>query len=197
MESILSELAGPVKEPEWAKMLRGLERTGQVSTAPSMRAQSPKRIRPAHRMIAMLAESGMKQKEIALATGYTETRVSVILRSHHPELQEIRAGFAAQVADNIRDPAMRMALVANEMVDVMVFHARRKAEDPALSQRSAKELLHMAGFSPVKKISQVDTKAPTGELGQTVRFIEEANAVVLDKRYEIQNPPQNGERKTA
>lgn len=170
-------------------MLRTLEAEKRpAGSAPSMQALAPRRIRPRHKIAVMLHESGMTNGEIAKALGYTESRVSIILNAQHPELRKIRTEFGSQVADRIRDVSTRLKLYAPEMLDVMVHHARDKAGHPELSQKSAKELLHMAGFSPVKKVAELHANVPVEELRQIAGAIEDANAVVTDARFDVQVP---------
>lgn len=171
----MSEIAGPEKPIDWGALIK---KERPAETAPGV-VRRPRRLRPRHRIAIMLSEAGIKNKDIAAALGYTESRLSVILNSQHPTLVETRAKFASDVADGIRDIPLRLKLLANEMLDVMVYHARRKGEDPALSRLSARDLLHMAGFSPVKKQFIANANVPIEELRNLVSKTQEANEVVL------------------
>lgn len=171
----MTEIAGPEKPIDWGSLIK---RERPTDTAAGV-VRRPRRLRPRHRIAIMLHEAGIKNKDIALALGYTESRLSVILNSQHPSLVETRAKFASEVAESIRDVPLRLKLMANEMLDVLVYHARRKGEDPALSRLSARDLLHMAGFSPVKKQFVATANVPVEALKDLVQKTTEANEVVL------------------
>ena len=145
----------------------------------TMGLQAPKRARPRHRIAIMLHEAGWTNKDIARALGYTEARLSVILNSSNPILSATRAKFASEVADNIRDVQSRFSLYSNEMLDVLVHHARQKDQKPELSRLAARDILHMAGFSPVKKIFQANAQVPVEEMRHMLTGIQDANEVVL------------------
>ena len=142
--------------------------------------QQPRRIRARHRLVVMLHEAGWKNAEIARTLGYSPARLSIILNSKHSALMEVREKFASEVADNIRDVHTRFKLYANEMVDRLVAHARQ-ASDPGLSRLAARDMLHMAGFTPVKKQFLVSANLPVEELAKVLGKLGEANEVL--ERY--------------
>lgn len=182
-----NDLGGPEKP------IAGIDWSSLVaqSKSPATAARplySPDRVRPRHRIAVMLHEAGWQAKDIAAALGYTIARVSVILNSHNPVLQELRSGFASQVADSVLDVNSRLKMYANEMLTVLVAHARNK-DKPELSARSARDILHMAGFSPVKKVFQANTDVPLEELKQLTQHISDANEVVLSReKWSVVNP---------
>lgn len=169
----MADLPGPEKPLgiDWGRLRKPIT---------AVQAQTPKRVRARHRLIVMLHEAGWRNKDIARTLGYTESRVSIILGSRHPGLLEVREKFASEVADNIRDVHTRFRLYANEMVNIMVTHARQTA-DPALSRLAARDMLHMAGFTPVKKEFLVSAQLPVEELQKVLGKLGEANEVL--ERY--------------
>lgn len=172
----MSDLPGP--EPtaiDWRGMILG--DTGAVTASRPL--YTPKRVKPRHRMIVMLHEAGLTNREIARAVDITEARVSVIIGSQRPELLSLRENFASQVADHARDVASRIKLYANEMLDVMVYHAREKEKDPANSRQAARDILHMAGFTPVKKQLMATTEVPFDQMKELMKQQKEANEVVF------------------
>lgn len=171
----MSDLPGPEKPIDWVALLKA-EMSPQ--TGPRQ-LYTPARVRPRHRIAVMLHESGIRPKEIAKMLGYTEARISVILNSHNSHLQDIRAHFATEVAENCKDIVTRLRLYANEMVDIMVGHARREKEKPELSRLAARDILFMAGFTPVKKQISLEGQLPTEDLKRAMDKIDEANEVVL------------------
>lgn len=184
----MDKLPGPEKPLDWVALLKQ-ELVPQTASKSVHELRIGKRVRPRHRIAIMLQESGWKNKDIARALGYTEARLSVILNSHHPELQTIRSGFAAKVAENVQDLHTRFALYANEMLDVLVSHARNKMDRPELSRLAARDVLHMAGFTPVKKSITFEGKLPAAELVNALGKIEEANEVVLrSEQWRVKSP---------
>lgn len=181
----MSEIAGPDKATFLMGQLNaalGLTPGSASIAQPStMQAATPKKIRPRHRMVVMLAEVGWTNKAIAEATGYTESRVSIILNARHPELLRIKREFACRVADHIDDTANRLKLYANEMLDTMVYHARQKEAQPQNSRMAARDILHMAGYSPVRRQINVDVPIPAAELITAAAKIQAANEVALRK----------------
>lgn len=170
----MSDLPGPEKPIDWVAVLRK-EMSPQTASRP---LYTPARVRPRHRIAVMLHETGWKSKDIARALGYTEARVSVVLNSHNLALQDFKAKFASQVADNVHDTQSRIKLYANEMLDVLVGHARN-TKDAANSRLAARDILFMAGFTPVKKELVAHTQVPIEDLKRLVGQIEDANEVVL------------------
>ena len=148
----------------------------------------PKKLRPRHRLAVMLHEAGWRNKDIAKSLGYTEARIAVILGSSHPGLLEVREKFASEVADNVRDVHTRFKLYANEMVDIMVGHARQK-EDKALSRLAARDMLHMAGFTPVKRQFLISANMPAEDLQKVLGKLGEANDVLEHYgEWEVREP---------
>lgn len=180
----MSDLPGPEKPIDWGQLIELETRPA----TPAKYAAPIKRLRPRHRIAVMLHESGWKNQDIAKALGYTVARVSTILNSPHAGLQELRVGFAAAVADNALDTHSRLRLYANEMLDVMVTHARNtdKAES---SRLAARDILHMAGFSPVKRELRMNTTVPAEALARVVEKLDEANQVTAElHQWAIKNP---------
>lgn len=161
---------GPAAPSDWAAILK----RNMAEDTPTRALSAPRRVRPAHRIMVMLHEAGLSQKEIAAATKYTEARVSVILNSRHPDLATVRQEFAAKVANNVLDVNHRVKLYANEMLDITVRHARNFA-DAANSRLAARDILQMAGFTPVKKQMNLNADVPISELRGIVGAIHEAN----------------------
>ena len=186
----MSDLPGPEKKLDWSALLG----SQAAPMTPARPVYTPARVRPRHRIAVMLHESGMRPKDIAAALGYTQARISVILNSHNEHLKQVRVGFATQVADNITDVGMRFKLYANEMLDILLKHAR-DPEDKANSRLSARDILYMAGFTPVKKQMNLNADLPVEELRTLVGKINEANdAAAQAARWVVSNP---GEKSSA
>lgn len=181
----MSDLPGPEKPIDWGQLIALESRP----TTSSKMAHPTKRLRPRHRIAIMLHESGWKNKDIAKALGYTEARISLILNSPHAGLQELRASFASQVADVALDTHSRLRLYANEMLDIMVRHARNTDKGES-SRLAARDILHMAGFSPVKRELRMNANVPVEQLQKVVEKLEEANEVAhaVADQWAVKNP---------
>lgn len=170
-----NDLPGPsIDSVDWQALVR-------LDTGPPTAARplyTPTRVRARHRIAVMLHEAGWKSKDIAKALGYTESRISIILNSQNEELLSLRESFAATVADNAVDTGSRIKAYANEMLTVLVGHARN-VQEAVNSRIAATELLHMAGFSPVKKQFQLSAEVPAEEIHSKLQEIKEANEVVM------------------
>lgn len=180
----MGDLPGPEKM-DWVGILKK-EMSPSTASRPTY---TPERVRPRHRIAIALYESGWKSGDIAKALGYTPARMSVILNSHNPHLQDFKAQFASQVADNVHDVHTRFKLYANEMLDILVGHARRENAKPELSRLAARDILFMAGFTPVKKQLSLEGKLPTEDLKRAFDKIAEANEVVLSsEKWNVKEP---------
>ena len=170
-----SDLGGAEKPLDWVALLRKELTPG----GPATMMQRPGRIRPRHRIAVMLQEAGWRVRDIAAALGYSEPRVSIILNSHHPSLMAVRAHFASEIADRAKDLNARFMLYGHEMLDILVKHAKNWEGRPELSRLAARDILHMAGFTPVKRQITLEGKLPEAEIQRALGKIEEANEVVL------------------
>lgn len=149
-----------------------------IPMAPSMVEQAPLRLRPKHRHCIMLHELGYKGSEIARMVGYSEPRVSVILNWQGPEVDKYRQEARDQVQARTLEVGDRINVSAHEMLDVMMHHARN-LKDASNSRLAARDILHMAGFSPVKKTASINANVNVPpELQDAVKQ--------MDKFHEIQ-----------
>lgn len=181
-----SDLGGPEKPVpsiDWSALV-AMEKSPATAARP---LYTPARTRPRHRIAVVLHEAGWKTSDIAAALGYTVSRVSVILNSHNPGLQQLKEEFASKVADQAIDVTSRLKLYANEMLTVLVGHARQ-LEKPELSRLAARDIMHMAGFTPVKKVFQANTNVPFDKLQEIAGRISEANEVVLNPDWDVTDP---------
>lgn len=155
-----------------------VELPSSVSMAPSMAAQAPLRLRPKHRYVIMLAEMGYSNPEIAQMVGYSEQRVSVVRNWKGEEVDKYRADAQEKLAARTVSVADRINDAASEMFDVMLFHARRKEKDASNSRLAARDILHMAGYSPVKKTANLNMSAQVPpEIQQAVQQLDKLQEV--------------------
>lgn len=140
--------------------------------------QVPLKMRPKHRYVVMLHEMGYSNKEIASMVGYSETRVSIILNWKGQEVDQYRQDAQQKLTDRTVHVADRINDAASEAFDIMLTHARAIDKDRTNSRLAARDILHMAGYSPVKK---------TASINANVQVPPELQAAVtqLDKFQEV------------
>lgn len=162
---------------------------GPKGSAGSMSLLAPKRLRPKHRQVIMLHELGYDNLEIANMVGYSEGRVSIIVRWEGPEIAEYRKLAMEKVINRTAEVGDRIAMHAGEMLDIMVHHARN-VNDAANSRLAAKDLLHMAGYSPVKKTASLNVNASVPpELQGAIEQLDNFREVKLkEDNWRISNP---------
>lgn len=137
----------------------------------------PKRIRPRHKMAVALSMAGWKNTEIAKQLGYTETRISIILQSQHPDLRAVRKEMADRVAMESGDIVLRFYQESGKSLDTLI-EIRDDRESPRSERRqSALAILDRAGYTPIKKQINLDASAPTQELSNIVSQLDKANEV--------------------
>jgi hypothetical protein len=188
----MSELAGPTKDqlaaqarqPSLKELFEQAMPGFGVQTLSAVALHRPKKLRDRHKIVLMLGAAGWRAKDIAAATGYTPARVSVILNTANHEARHFKDQFAIRVADNVSDVSLRFKLYANEMLDVLVSHARNK-DDSSNSRLAAKDILHMAGYSPVKKEMHIGATVPVDELNKLLHSVQAANEVVTRSEWDV------------
>jgi transcriptional regulator with XRE-family HTH domain len=150
----------------------------------------PKKIRPRHRMAAALQAAGFTNKEIAEKLGYTEGRISVILRSKHPQLQEVRKEIADRIALETGDMALRFHMEAPKSLDTLI-NIRDNAQSPTSERRqSALAILDRAGYTPIKKQINLQGNVPAPELREVITELDRANEVFERRReWEVKSLP--------
>lgn len=113
-----------------------------------------------HKLAVLMHASGMRNKEVAEALGYTQSRVSVILND--PRARAVLETHAQELADSLQDVRLRLKYYANEALDEIIDEVRH-AEDARVRQRAAFGILDRAGYSKIEKkfvaSAQVDADA--------------------------------------
>lgn len=182
----MSDLPGPEKPLfDAAQMMSiGVHRNG----APLSR-HAPKKVRPRHRLVVQLAECGYSNNEISELTGYTPSRVSVILNFNHPVLEKARHEFTNRVVEQITDLGTRFRHHAIEALDVTV-KVMRQTEDLSQARLAARDILDRAGYAPVKKQINFQAPVPIDELREIVGKIQNANEAVEGReRWAVKSIP--------
>lgn len=138
-----------------------------------------KRVRPRHKMVVSMHMAGYKDVEIAQILGYKPARIAAILKSSNPELLQVREELGNKVASQLGDLVLQFRLESKKSLDTLV-EIRDKQDAPSSERRlSALAILDRAGYAPVRKQINLDTKVPFEEMKQLMGQIDQANEVAL------------------
>lgn len=139
-------------------------------------ASAPKKLRPRIRLVLQLLESGLKQKEIARMTGYTETRISQIASLRDPRCLAIRKEARERMDETTIDVGARIRKMANEALSRQA-EIMRQERDLGNARLASKFILEVAGYTPVKKQATLTANVPTEEFVKAVERMEVADEV--------------------
>ena len=196
----MSDILGTLKEQIVGGLAAASQGQGPFAkgSAGSYMLMAPKKMRPRHRQAIMLHEAGFDQKQIAEMLGYTQGRVSIILNSRRAEVEVVRHEARKLITDRTMDVATRIQASAHEMLDITIHHARNKA-DAANSRLAARDLLHMAGFSPVKKTASINATVPVPqEVADALGMLDKTQEVFSrQSEWTVTTPEQKTETKDA
>lgn len=165
-----------------------LARLGKIPRSRALKQGEPEILKPQHLDIVLRRAMGFSPGQIARDMDLTGPWVSTILG--HPDAQflvtrlmSLRAmGGATSVQD-------KLEAAAHEMLDIALYHARN-VKSPVVSQKSAFELMKMAGYGAAQKVDVTQTNRLDNE--QVTRLagaLEEAarvRAAGLQPMKEIQ-----------
>ena len=153
-----------------------------------------RQVRTRHKVVISMHMAGFTNAEIARELGYKPERVSVIINSSNPQLQEHRSKVENEVAMQMGDLVMSFRAESRKSLNTLV--AIRDKEDAPLSEKrlSALAILDRAGYSPVKKQINVDGNVPFQELKGVIDQINSANEVAIrrDQWSVVSNPASQG-----
>lgn len=119
-----------------------------------------------HVLVCRLHAIGLTGRQIAVSTGYTEARVSIILNDSRAE-QFIREAVE-RVGDQVLSMQAKMQRDANRMYDIAVYIAENDHRAP-VRLKAAFGLLDRAGYTPVQRHTHtIQPTLPSG-LADAVR----------------------------
>lgn len=132
-----------------------------------------------------LEMSGLTLKEISQITGYTESRVSIILNDDRAAID--RNELAGVMQEKVMDVRVRLEMLSNEALSEVV-NQMRASQDENIRQRAAFSILDRAGYGKVSKVEH--STAPVDDefidlLEETMREITELEEGV---DYEVIEP---------
>lgn len=159
--------------------------------APASRLQSKyasnavsRRLRPKHKLVILMNEMGYTNVDISAIMGYSTTRVASIIRWDTPETQALHREFRDQVINKTLDVQGKLQAYAPEMVDIVVKAARDP--DLKIARLAARDILHMAGYQPVKRVMNLDIQVPKEEFVQAVeRMSKQTEVEQLEGQWRI------------
>ena len=115
---------------------------------------------PRHVMVCRLHAASLSHEEIALATGFSKNKVSIILCDDRAKRFIVE--HVARMADATTDLHQRIQLHAVEALNEIVDQMRNAGKD-FVRQKAAFGLLDRAGYTPVQKFAAVEApKLPEG-----------------------------------
>ncbi len=147
-----------------------------------MKAWHPDKFDSRHRLVAQLHAAGLKNVEIEAVTGYSTSRVSVIL--HDPRAREVIRETESFVSGRIDDVALRLQLLANEALD-KITDLMRDSTDEHVVQRSAFSILDRAGYGKIEK--QISIQAQISDKAAEVLASAAVESRVVEADYSIED----------
>jgi hypothetical protein len=108
-----------------------------------------KRLKPLHLQMIRLRWLGYDNTEIAQRTGFTPEQISKVLASPDSKaiFEELQAAVLDTTVEVSQELQLAAPLAAKRMTDLLV------SGDDRVAFVAAKEILHMAGHTPVKRIA--------------------------------------------
>lgn len=149
---------------------------------------------PRHSLVCQMHAAGLKNNEIAAATGYTESKVSTILND--PRAQEVIQAALQTMSKNIMDLHTRLKVHAVEALDEIVDELR-SSENEKVRQKAAFGLLDRAGYTPVKKQIVMGGQIPKDLAERVERNLDKQDSIdaeysMLETEVEEEEPDDDG-----
>jgi len=148
-----------------------------------------------HHQIAWLVAQGERNYAISAATGYTESRISILKAD--PSFQELVAGYAKEVAEIRRDSyaeaAAKMHAIHMDTLDEI--HARTLDAPELIQHRDlldqARQMADRTGFGPMTKSASVNMNLDiAGQLAEGRARGDRLIAAVPAAKAARETPPE-------
>lgn len=128
-----------------------------VSMAPKAPANDgPAKIRAGHHAVARALAHGLSQSEVAVVTGYSPGRISIL--QDDPTFNELVATYKANLDLEVQNLAASMGILASEVVEEM--RARLETDPAAIGNGTLTEWLKATadrtGFGPAKPSTTIN-----------------------------------------
>jgi hypothetical protein len=157
MDSVLSNTIGLGRPPKVvrAEIVRGLKPEDLQGLAIDRGVRPPalKRLTEMHHLIARLIAEGEAGHAIALATGYSQSRISIL--KSDPAFQELVAQYAADVDDVRReyfvDTTAKLVAIRNDGLERIHENILDGVLDPRDTLDAVKMALDRSGYGPASK----------------------------------------------
>lgn len=148
------EYLGEISMDDIVERQAGLPKAISDSQKPSLA-----RIRGIHHELAKLLASGLKETEVAAATGYSLSRISVLKQD--PAFKDLLAYYHKASSDAFADIKKQLALLSSDILGEIQDRLEQKPESfsPGALAELAKLTLDRAGFAPVTKSVAITASA--------------------------------------
>lgn len=143
---------------------------------------------PRHNLVCQLHAIGMKNTEISEITGYTQSKVSIIIND--PRAKIVIQQALENMAGNIADLHTRLKVHAVEALDEIVEELRL-SKDERIRQKAAFGLLDRAGYTPVNKQLIISGQITESIADRMEKAMDKMDAI--DAEYEIIEPEEQGD----
>ena len=144
-----------------------------------------------HRYCIALEMAGLKNSEIAIMMGWSESKVSITLCDNRAAAE--RTQFAGRVAEKITDVHMKLELLSSEALDEAVDIMRNSTQG-GLRLKSAFGILDRAGYTSTPREVAAATSIPSetlDQMGEVLKEIKahsnsyETPAPIVDAEFEV------------
>lgn len=152
------------------------------ATSPLASSEVPTiaRLRQIHHEIARLLSSGLTETEVAGATGYSLSRISIL--KNDPSFKELLAYYAKSQAETFIDVKKRLAMLGTDAVAELQDRLDFKPDSLTNTQliEITKATLDRAGFNPVSKSENVQVLLTADELQKMKENLGGGNVRVVE-----------------
>lgn len=137
-----------------------------------LREWEPLEFGPQHMQMLMMRAAGMRPKEIAEATGYSQSRVSVILNDPRAKklIPQLTGQMLREFQLDVREMIQSYSGEATETIGSLMRHA----ESEQVRLASAKDLLDRAGFKPKEVVQHTHVEIGADDAKRILAAIMEA-----------------------
>lgn len=157
-----------------------LERNSAEGALATSQTPTLARLRGIHHDIARQLASGLTPVEVAAATGYSLSRISVL--QNDPSFKELLSFYASKKEEAFVDVQKRMAVLGLDAASELADRLETKPETLSNSQliEITKVSLDRAGYAPVQKSVNMGVQITADELESLRKSTGGNNVRVID-----------------
>jgi hypothetical protein len=153
---------------------------GDICRGRSLKYWENLKLKPKHLQMLLMSAAGFSNGAIASATGYTESRISVIL--NHPDSLAVLSALISMAAEDTLDVKSRIQAHAGEALDI-ALDVMRNTRNDNVRKDAAFEILKMAGYSGVDKKATLHVHRL--EAPQAERIVEGLGSIEEDEDIDV------------